>query len=186
MPYEGLNRVLTEMGLTRDSMPQVSFHKDYSGYEIILLAIEMEKVGYVYYKKAQKLASSREVADIFKLMAQDELEHIKILNREIEPFFKKGEYHWENEETVAQYLSRDTESSVFTDIDDLKNMADKMKSEDQALDLCIEGEKKAIAFYKKIWDQTSSEEGKKAIHRILEEEKKHVEKLRRLKEQLKK
>ena len=187
MPLNGLKQVLSEMGVAKEGIPKVSFHKNYSGYEIVLLATEIEKVGHLYYKQAQKLATTKEVTEVFKLMASDELEHIRILHKEIKPLFQDAnEYHWENEETVARYLSRDTQSMVFSDMEELKKSAEKIKSEEEAIDLCIDGEKQAVAFYKKVLDQTSSEEGKKAIQRILEEEKKHVEKLVNLKNELKK
>lgn len=185
MPFSDLDQVLTDFGIARDSAPLVKFHKDYSGYEIVILATEIEKVGYAYYKRAQKLAPTEELAEVFKNMALDELDHIKILNRVIAPMFKKSEYHWENEEAVARYLSRTTDQEVFTDMNKLKKKMDKIKTEKEALDLCIEGEKLSIAFYKKVFDQTSGEEGKTAICHILDEEKKHVEKLEKLKEELK-
>jgi len=185
MPLSDLNQVLDEFGISRDSTPEVKFHKNYSGQEIVILATEIEKVGYAYYKLAQKLAPTRELAEVFKNMALEELDHIKILNREIAPMFKKTEYHWENEETVARYLSRTTDQEVFTDMNKLRKKLEKIKTEEEALDLCIEGEKRSIAFYKKVFDQTSGKEGKSAICHILDEEKKHVEKLEKLKEELK-
>ena len=185
MPLEDIKEVLTDLGVTKDSVPRISFHKNYSGYEIILLATEIEKVGHLYYKYAQKLATSKEVADIFKIMAADELEHIKLLHKKIKPLFLDADdYFWENEETVAQYLSRDTQSSVFKDLEELKAITDEMKTQEEAIDLCIEGEKRAVAFYKTVLDQTIGNQGKKAIERILEEEKKHVEKLVNLKKEL--
>lgn len=185
MPLEDIKEVLTDLGVTGDSVPRISFHKNYSGYEIIILATEIEKVGHLYYKYAQKLASSKEVADIFRLMAADELEHIKMLHKTIKPLFLDADdYFWENEETVAQYLKRDTQSTVFKDLEELKSIADNLKTQEEAIDLCIDGEKRAVAFYKTVLDQTIGNQGKKAIERILEEEKKHVEKLINLKKEL--
>ncbi|MCD4786455.1 MAG: ferritin family protein [Candidatus Eremiobacteraeota bacterium] len=185
MPFSDLSQVLNEFGISKDSAPVFKFHKDYSGYEIVILATEIEKMGYAYYKLAQKLAPTIELSEVFKNMALDELDHIKILNRDIAPLFRKSEYHWENEETVARYLSRTTDQDVFMDMDELKRRIEKIKTEGEALDLCIEGEKLSIAFYKKVFDQTSGKEGRTAICHILDEEKKHVEKLENLKEELK-
>ena len=63
MTLRDLDQTLKDFGIKEVTSPAVSFHKYYSGYEIILLATEIEKLGHMYYKRAQKLASSREMAD---------------------------------------------------------------------------------------------------------------------------
>lgn len=182
MPYRDLKKTLEDFGVEKE-IPDISFHKDYSGYEIILVATEIEKSGYVYYKKAQKLAGSKEMTDIFRKMADEELEHIKVLHRDIAPLFKTDNYHWENEEAVAHYLHRTLDTKVFTSPEELEEKLEDVKTREEAIDLCIDGEKKAVAFYKKVMDMTTSQEGKEAIAKILAEEKKHVEKLESFKKQ---
>lgn len=184
MSLGDLDKTLTQFGMDKASVPDMAFHRRYSGYEIILLAVEIEKTGYAYYQEAARLAPTRETAEVFKSMARDELDHIKVLNKEITPLFKKAEYHWESEEMVAQYLQRSTDSTLFTDMEELQEIIGTAGSREEIINHCIDGEKKAVAFYKKVMDQTVGEEGKKAIRRILEEEKKHVEKLEKMKAEL--
>jgi rubrerythrin len=180
MPSNELNSLLDQFGIN-DDQPEPSILKNYSGYEIILIAEEIEKMGYLFYARAQKLARSKEANEMFGQMAKEELEHIRIINREIEPLFKGEDYSWENEENVARYLTQTSGGMVFGSPEKIKGLLEKIESHDEAVNLCLKGEKKAIAFYKNVMDHTTSPEGKKAIKRILDEEIKHVEKLEKLK-----
>lgn len=182
MPDRGLDRLFSGPGFSEGGKPPLKFHKDYSGYEIVLLAMEIEKVGRLFYKYAQSLATLKEATDFFGKMADEELKHIQILEEKMVSFFRKQEYGWENEKIVAQYLRWSTGSNVFKDLEVLKRSVNAVKTQRQALDLCIIGKKKTVAFYKTILDQTTGEEGKMAIRYILDEEKRQVEELEKLKE----
>ena len=181
MPMNELNSLLEKLEFD-EHRPDFSIIKNYSGYEVILIAIEIEKMGHLFYTRAQKLALTDKVTDMFKQMALEELDHIKIINKEIEPLFKtEDDYSWENEEMVSQYLTKSSGGTIFANPEKVKSLLEQIKTYEEAVELCLKGEKKAIAFYKNIMDHTSSPEGKKAIKRILDEEIKHVEKLENLK-----
>ncbi|MCE1245655.1 MAG: ferritin family protein [Firmicutes bacterium] len=180
MAVNELNLILDKLSFD-ENRPDESIRHNYSGYEIVLLAIEIEKMGHMFYTRAEKLAITEEVKEMFRTMAKEELDHIKIINREIEPMFKnEDDYTWENEENVSQYLTRTSGGSVFANPDSVKKLLEQVDTHEEAVELCLKGEKKAIAFYKKVMDQTSGEEGKTAIKRILDEEIKHVERLENL------
>ncbi len=162
----------------------------YSGREMILLATELEKAGHALYRQAQKLAPTHQVAGIFKMMGQEELDHIKIINREIAPLFEKYESSWESDEVVAGYLKGRLDPDIFPDEKKLGEILRKIKTETQAIDLCLEGEYKSVSFYRdmisklKICYGGECSSGIGAVEKILAEEEKHVEKLKKLREEL--
>lgn len=183
MPFESLDRALTNMGISGEG-EAVKVSRCYSGHEIVLLATEIEKMGYVFYKHAAKLAPTNKLRDIFNVMASDELDHIRILHDEVAPKFKKADHYWENDEAVAHYLTSILNPRIFPGKDKLKEKMRKVRTEEATVDLCIEGELKSIEFYNSLMELSKCEEGMDAIRRILEEEKKHVEKLEDIKQKL--
>lgn len=159
----------------------------YSGREIILLATEIEKIGRVFYKHAVKMASNDRIAEVFEQMAEDELGHIKTLHKKIAPKIvgeDEPEGHWESDEAVAQYLTSELDPDIFPDKTQIQSKLKSVNDEIDAVEVCLEGEKKAVAFYREIMSMTECNKGLGALKEILAEEEKHVAKLEQLKKDL--
>lgn len=161
-----------------------------SSREVILLATELEKTGHAIYRHAEKLAPTKKTEEIFHRMAQDELDHIRVLNKEIAPMFGSHDPSWQSDEEVAGYLKGRLDPDIFPDPDQLKKMLKKIRTEEEAVDICLDGELKAVAFYRDMLEMTESCRGdenngaKEAIEKILAQEEEHVLKLQNLKKNL--
>lgn len=184
MPFEELDKALSEMGISKELAPPLQIGHCYSGHEIILLAIEVEKTGHVFYRYAEKLAPSKTIAKFFHDLAEDELDHIRTLHREIAPTFRQEDSHWESDEAVASYLVSILSPDIFPDRKVLIEKLKSLRNEPEVIELCLERERKAVEFYNKLLNMTRCIEGQEAIKSILEEEKKHLEKLKNLRKDI--
>lgn len=185
MPFENLEDKLNQMGIQEEPLPDISPGHCFSGHEIVLLATEIEKEGHIFYRYAEKISPSKKVAQIFHMMAEDELEHIKVLHKEIAPIFKKDGTYWESDEHVAYYIANILNPKIFSHRDSLNKKMEEMKDETSAIKLCLEGEKKAVEFYEKVLKLTKCSDGQEAIEKILQQEKEHVAKLQKMQEEIK-
>lgn len=150
----------------------------YSGREMVLLAIEIEKAGHALYRHAEELAKTREAEEIFRTMAWEELGHIHVLNKEIGPRFEVTETTWQNDEAVAGYMMGRLDPKIFPNQAKMREAIKNIRTQDQAIELCIDGEEKSISFYEMMMKKTcASGECIAAIKRILEEEQCHKAKL---------
>jgi rubrerythrin len=136
--------------------------------EAIQAAIQMEKDGYSFYKKAAAQTSSDMGKSIFEGIAKDELIHLEIFQKLFEDNVGKSEW----DDLVDS-------SKKYQDIDvfpkDLKSIegAKPDTNELDALRIAMDSEKEAIDYYTTIWQNSDDNEIKKIIDTIIDQEKKH-------------
>ncbi len=183
MPFKALDNALKSMGIPQSETPGFNNGKCYSGHEIILLATEIEKSGHIFYKHAATLAKTDELQKVFEKMAEDELEHIRVFNKELAPRFDEFDVYWENDESIAQYLYNLLKPMIFSDRGQFFEKLNSM-SLGQILEECLEGERRSIEFYKKLLDNSKCSAGDDTIGGIIKEEKKHLEDLKKLKNEI--
>jgi len=85
--------------------------EDYSGFEVIRAAMEIEKNGHRFYSAMVAKAHSELAREIFSWLAQDEVQHLRTLEGII-PRFQEGAF-WEEEEEFLPYLRRFAEDRIF-------------------------------------------------------------------------
>ncbi|MBI5187308.1 MAG: ferritin family protein [Nitrospinae bacterium] len=158
---------------------------NYSGEEIIQIAIGEEKDAIAFYRAAMDNSSSPGVKDLFHFLLHEEEKHLVELEKEILPVFQEAAFTWEDEDVIAAYLRSLGKSGVFMEGPKPKEFAKKNKDPMEVIEFAIGLERKAIIFYQKV-EEASSESGKKALRRVIEEEGAHIHKLNELKAGLKK
>ena len=134
----------------------------------IQTAIQMEKEGHAFYTKAAAETSSDMGAKIFESIAKDELIHLATFQKLFEEKVSEGEW-----KELAQASDKYERLPVFPK--DLKQVegANPDTNELDALSMAMKSEQDAIEFYGKIMKQSGSEEVKKIIGTIIEQEKNH-------------
>ena len=134
----------------------------------IKTAIQMEKDGYAFYKKASVQTSSDMGRDIFESLANDDQLHLEVFQKLFEDEIEKSE--WEN---------LVNSSKKYVDIDifpkDLKQIegVNPDTNELDAIKIAMDSEKDAIEYYGEIKEKTKEEDIRQIINEIIEQEKNH-------------
>jgi rubrerythrin len=136
--------------------------------QAIKAAIQMEKDGYSFYKKAAAQTTSEMGKTIFESLANDERTHLDVF----ENIFEKRLHEKHFSDLVNTNKKYETVPIFPKDLKE-KEGANPNVNELDALRIAMDSEKKAIDYYTKILQATRNPDIKKIIEMIIEQEKKH-------------
>ena len=146
--------------------------EDYSGFEVIRAAMEVEKKGHRFYAAMVEKAKSPLAKEIFTWLAQDEVQHLKTLERLV-PKYEEGAF-WTDEEEFLPYLRRFSDREIFPSPERLIKVLQSENSDLQALDLAIEAEERFAEYFHAAARNARTEEGKEAFTWLAGEEDRHA------------
>lgn len=126
--------------------------------EEIKIALQLEKDGYAYYKKAAELCPNEYGKKMFEKLAQDEIEHLRKFKSIAEEIFKKNV----DDRGEGKHLD------IFEKID-----FSTKAGESTALDHAIKFEERAHEFFKNSAEKARNEKVKKLFEEIAKEEEMH-------------
>lgn len=150
--------------------------------EIINLAIAVERRGIAFYDTMARSTESAALRSALQFLVNMERQHVQIflsMHAEAERFLALKNYTAEHD----AYLEALAASAVFTDDMVAGEMATKIGSDIEALELAIGYEKDTILFYYELRDimpQTSHS----LLSQVISEEKSHLRQLSQLKKEL--
>ena len=150
--------------------------------EIVELSVQIEINGRDFYKLVAEKSKNNKAKDIFKYLKNEEEKHIETFQKILSSVHKyepKTAYPQE----YFSYMNSLASEYVFTQKDKGKEVAKKVKTDKEAVDLGIRAEKGAITFYEGM-KKIVPEEDKKIISKLIKEEENHLKKLTELKENL--
>ena len=156
--------------------------EDYSGFEVLQAAMDVEKSGKQFYTEMSNRAEVESVRQIFALLAQDEIQHLQKLKWMI-PQFESGSF-WQDEALILPYLKRFKAQELFPAKERLEAVLQQEHADLAALDLAIEAEDKFAAYFKFAAEQARSAEGRETFHWLSKEEDRHAAILRERREQM--
>lgn len=156
--------------------------EDYSGFEVIRAAMEIEKNGHRFYSAMVQKAQSDLTKEVFSWLAQDEVQHLRTLEGMV-PKFKEGAF-WEDEDQFLPYLRRFSEERIFPAPERLEAVLGTEHSDLLALDLAIEAEENFAEFFRLAARQARSSDGQQAFSWLAGEEERHATALKERKEKL--
>ena len=155
---------------------------DYSGFEVIRAAMEVEKNGHRFYSVMAEKALSAMAREIFSWLAQDEVQHLKTLEALV-PKYQEGAF-WENEEEFLPYLQRFRDREIFPSKERLDAALKESDPNIRTLDLAIEAEDKFAEYFHKAAELARDSEGREAFRWLAKEEDRHAAVLRERKEKI--
>lgn len=155
---------------------------DYSGFEVIRAAMEVEKNGHRFYSTMSEKAHSELAREIFSWLAQDEVQHLKTLEALV-PKYQEGAF-WENEDEFLPYLQRFRDKEIFPSAEKLEAALQESDPDIRALDLAIEAEEKFAEYFHKAAGLAKSGEGREAFNWLAKEEDRHAAILKERKEKI--
>ena len=148
----------------------------YSGFEVVLAAMEVEKNGHRFYSTMAQKATSELAREIFSWLAQDEVEHLRRL-KALEARFNDGAF-FDGEEELLPYLRRFADQEIFPRAERLEAVLQQPESERAAMDLAIAAEDRFAAFFAKAAEHARDPDGREAFAWLAGEECRHAALLR--------
>jgi len=151
----------------------------FSGSEIVELGIRIEKNGRDFYKTLVEQSQHPEAKKIFQYLTEEEEKHIAVFQNILEalPKYKPTESY---PEEYFSYLRALSEELVFTKEKTGGEIAQRIKTEREAVELAIGFERDSILFYYEIKKAVLGSE-QKIVDKLIEQEQEHLRKLSELK-----
>ena len=153
----------------------------FSGSEIVELGIQIEKNGSDFYDILSKRSKNQATAEIFDFLAKEEEKHIEVFRGILEKLqiYVPPVYA----EEYFAYMNALAGEYVFTQKDQGKEIAKKITSDKEAVEMGIGLEKDSIIFYEGIKEMVPGHD-KAIVDKLIEEERKHFRRLSDLKKEI--
>lgn len=144
----------------------------FSASEIVEIGIQIEKNGRDFYNAMVAQSKDSRASDIFKYLAGQEEKHIEVFQGILS---KTDKYEPQGLDAEQYFTYMDTLAgeSVFTRKDKGKELAGKVKSDKEAIDMGISAERDSIVFYEGM-RKITLDYGQKIIEEIIAQEQGHL------------
>jgi len=151
--------------------------------EVIEMAIATERSGQAFYQNASELARENSLKELFQYLAEEEEKHLKTFQDFYNTLKEKPEitpYNWEE---AKLYLEALVDSKFFASPEKAINLAKEAKDELEVINLAMNFEKETLLFFYQILEMIKSQE-QELVKKIIEQEKKHIQRLSTMKGKL--
>ena len=144
----------------------------YTGQEIIDIAVRIEENGHDFYTKAaEMITENNDNKSLFLDLAEKEVMHIAIFQKLAEKFDSES-FDFQADD-ASDYVNHLAESHIFGKPDSGKELALKVKTPKEALEIAFKFENDSVAFYTELAKFAHSD-SKKLVQQIIEEEMEHA------------
>ncbi len=151
----------------------------FAGSEIVELGIEIEKNGRDFYNVLTKQSKNLKAKELFKYLAGEEEKHIAAFQK-ILGSVEKHEPESAYPDEYLAYMNALASEHVFTQANKGKEIAQKIKTNNEAVDVGIGFEKDSIIFYEGMKRVVRAYDYK-VVDELIAQEKSHLIKLAELK-----
>ncbi|KLU67641.1 rubrerythrin [Desulfosporosinus acididurans] len=151
---------------------------NFTGEEIIKLALEMEKSGKEFYEKALSYAQDLQLKEVLAYLAKEEEKHLKDFEKLGERLSKEfipnesyaGEY--------GDYLTSIVNNHIFN-LNNVEDLVKGIKTDLDILRFALSFEKDSIMIFQE-FENFVNNTGKDIVKDLLNEEKEHIKKINAL------
>lgn len=148
---------------------------NFTGEEIIQLALEIEKAGGLFYRKAAANVNDTAAKEVFNYLAKEEEKHITDFEKLGEKLAKEfvpnesyvGEY--------GEYLRSIINNHIFN-LSNVDNLINQDMTKKESINIALTFEKDSIIIFQE-FKNFVSQSGQEVIQDLINEEKEHVKKL---------
>jgi len=148
---------------------------NFSGSEVIEMALKIEENGMRFYTDAFKSARDERVKDLFKRLAIEEAHHIKTFSKMKD--LVKDEYVSEGFDPyiteASEYLRSMADSEVFKSPGGGATFAGEITNPTEVLDFAIGMEKDSIEFYRE-FEKVIVEKDRPVLTALIAQENEHL------------
>ena len=154
----------------------------FSGSELLEIAMGIERNGAAFYETLVNRSQNKDAKAIYNFLANEEKKHLNTFQDKLSAL---GRYHPPEDyaEEYSLYLKSLVDSSVFSNVTEAQQKAEKISGEIEALDTGIQAEKDSTLFYMEMQNFVRKPD-QKIVLKILDEEKAHLRQLSQLKQTL--
>jgi rubrerythrin len=158
--------------------------------EVYRVGMCIEEAGLDFYTKMAEKTDDPATKRIFKRLAKDEKAHLAFFESlELGTKGGMGKQPVESDADVSAYVCSLVDGGIFRSIGRMEKLLKRKFDPESALELALEVEKDAVLYYSEAHRASKKQKAKKALGRLIEEEKGHVtqistrlEKIRKAKE----
>jgi rubrerythrin len=154
----------------------------FAGSEVVELGIQIERNGLDFYSTLAKQTKNESARGLFQYLANEEEKHIKAFQGILDKNEKYEPQGLDADDYFA-YMNALAEECVFTKENEGKEIAKKIKSDKEAVDIGIGFEKDSIIFYEGI-KKVVPEFDYKILDELIIQEQNHLRQLSDLKKKL--
>ena len=156
----------------------------FSGSELLEIALGIERNGAAFYEALADKAQNKDAKAVYNYLANEERKHLNTFQGMLNTV---GQYQPPEDyaEEYMLYLKSLVDNSVFSNITEAKQKAEKVSSEIEALDTGVQAENDSILFYTEMQNFVRQPD-QKIVLNIIDEEKAHMRQLSQLKQMLQK
>ncbi len=151
--------------------------------EIIEIGIEIEKNGAAFYGELRNSARTSHIKDLFSFLAEEEKKHITRFQEILDSVggYQISEAYYFTE--YMDYMKAIADDQVFRSDISIKEISDKVKTPKEAVDIAINFEKESLLLFHEMWHLVP-EANKKAMQKLIDEERDHIRRLSAIKAQI--
>ena len=143
--------------------------------EMFQTALKMEEKGHDFYQKALTNCQNPAGVEIFRMLAQDEVHHTRIIKKIYEKMSGGADYSAELEEMEAE-RRKDDLGALFRAVAEKHGKDIHAETSDiEALEIGLDFEKKAVDFYTRSLAAATDELEKRFLKEMVAEERTHVQ-----------
>ena len=170
-----MDKVITkESGSVNDSSTM-----SFQCIDAIEISLFIEKEGLGFYEKAAKNVSEPRVKDIFLRLAEEEREHIQILQTKLQFLKPAISGKGKTKRKIDSFISEELQGKIFPASEN--HFVKKFKNDLEALEYGIESEKRSIEVLNDLLVNEKKLDVKIIFAHLVAEEKKHLALLEELK-----
>jgi rubrerythrin len=138
------------------------------------LAHNTELQGYYFYKHASEMMSDEKGREVFKHLASEEIEHIRVI-RAIASSLEEG-HGWMSYVDAVKHGSKDTEEGlpIYQGKNELIERFKADQSDIMAIDIAIDNEEEAVEFYTGLLRLADEAPEKSILRELLQMEQAHL------------
>lgn len=155
----------------------------FSGNEIIEMALQIENKGFDFYTEMGVTTKNKSLEELYKWLAAEEGKHINVFEK-MRSYMKSlnlpGPY---NLQEVMLYFRALIDTKVFPDSKEGNSLLNELKDEIGAIQIAISFEKDTILFFQEMYNLVEVRE-KDIINKLITEEKGHIFKLLKMKQDI--
>jgi rubrerythrin len=146
----------------------------FNASEILEMAIEIERNGQKFYKKAAQTIGSPDIKRFLLDLADMELKHERIFREMKEQITEKEAAVFDPDNEALLYLQTMADGNVFDLKTDLSKKLTGKQTVEQIFKMAIQIEKDSIVYYIGLEEYVDQKEDKEKVDRIIDEERGHI------------
>ena len=155
----------------------------FAGRELLEVALEIEKNGQAFYEELGNCTKDQGIEEVARFMAEEEKRHVIRFQEILE---STGGYQISEAYYATQYMGYMkalADERVFKSNISVPEVAERARSPREAIDIAIGFEKESILFLHEM-RELAPESDRKAIQKLLSEERDHLRRLSAMKAQI--